>query len=858
MFSNRQSNLKLSRAATWSLVVGLLLVGFAPAVQAQVLEFATVDTTPLSRFGPVDPSNGYPTWLEDANGLVLELCEDTIDLTSTAIDPATGFVFPPCPACVDPLLDLPDPTMPQSFPNNYPDEHFYSLSESLMIESDNTRSIITMAIEGAFDGLGAVVDGEQVVFARYRVRIDNASPGEFYQITYPYGVTYADAELDQGGAAISNINFTNDIFLWKGVPLRSPLSSIMSTFMTSVSPPAPAADGTVFAGDFCGGSPAVGSPFGTNFFSVVGPNAGMVLSTGNTQASANQCNPTDPQMIAAFDAYDARHNQGMTVNDPNYSLLARIPDNCTYSQDFVVLAKPTTKKGVQIDRATYTKDAISTQINVWASSFQGQNIQLDVPGLTSGPVTMCTDGTGNYFAHILAPASFAQPSNITVTNMSDNPPRATTGGLAANVNVADATYDIDAGTLSVTASATDPNQTGASLSLSSGQTLDATGNAVLTLGTPGSCTVPPASISVQSAQGATTSLPVRVISLLPIALADAGGTTVVPIGTAGVSLNGAGSTGLGLSYSWIQTGGPSVAMTGATTTTPTFDFPTTDALLTFELTVTDSSTPPVTNTDVAIVTNTVVAIAGPDQTLTAFPVNGVQLDGSASKGAQVNYTWTQMTGPIATLIDPANPAAPGDGMASPMLMFPLDGGTVTFELTCSGPGGTSTDSISITAPVGAPVADAGADLIVFTGEVVQLDASNSQGIINIDGTGFVWSQTAGDAVSLGTLLADGSISVDPAGPPNIARPAFTFPATPQTLTFQVVVNGPGGSSTALVNVTVDSPFNADTLTPNRARWVENKDKWVVDGTSSVPGPGHSVTCWFGSPSTGVEMGHGPG
>ncbi|MFQ5414895.1 MAG: hypothetical protein ACE5E6_10600, partial [Phycisphaerae bacterium] len=577
-------------------VVAACALGFVVAAagtaRAQVLDFDVTDPAPMARFGPTDPVHGYPMWLEDANGLVLEMCFDTTDVTPPlVIDPETGAVLPPCPACVDPLLDLPNPNLPQSFPDNFPDEHFYELAESIMIEFDNTRSVLTTALEGAFDGLGNVVDGEQIVFVRYRVRVDNATPGQLYQITYPFGVTYAEAEADQAGAAISNINFTNDIFLWKGVPLRDPLSSIQSVFMTSVNPPpaagAPApvdpATGApigpvntqTYLGDFCGGGPATGSPFGTNFFSVVGPDAGIVQSTVNSTRvpSFFQCDPTMPAMVAAFDAYDVYVQTNIDATFPG---LARIADNCTISEDLTILAKPATKLGVQVDRATYTRDLTlgsnSTQINVWASSFENQDIRLTIPGIV-GDIPMCGDGTGHYFSHVLMPSSFIPPIDpatvdpavpgsghptVTVTNFTDTPPRSSTHALNANIQIQKATVDLGANTLAITASVTDPAQSGASLSTGGvGLAVDpaapTVGTATIALGAGACGAVPPASVTVSSSQGGTATAPTTIVGAIPPVLAAAGGTIVVPTGSL-ATLDGTASIGLGLTYSWVQSG----------------------------------------------------------------------------------------------------------------------------------------------------------------------------------------------------------------------------------------------------------------------------------------------------------------
>ena len=69
-----------------------------------------------------------------------------------------------------------------------------------------------------------------------------------------------------------------------------------------------------------------------------------------------------------------------------------------------------------------------------------------------------------------------------------------------------------------------------------------------------------------------------------------------------MTLNGNGSTdtdGTIASYSWAQTGGTAVTLTGANTATPSFTAPIGPATLTFELTVTDNDG--ATDTDTVVV-----------------------------------------------------------------------------------------------------------------------------------------------------------------------------------------------------------------------------------------------------------------
>ena len=61
---------------------------------------------PLAKFGPVNPVHGFPDYYQDSMGLALKPCLD-------AVCGGGGFA-------------LPDPSLPLSFPSNFPVEVFYS------------------------------------------------------------------------------------------------------------------------------------------------------------------------------------------------------------------------------------------------------------------------------------------------------------------------------------------------------------------------------------------------------------------------------------------------------------------------------------------------------------------------------------------------------------------------------------------------------------------------------------------------------------------------------------------------------------------------------------------------------------
>ncbi len=172
----------------------------------------------------------------------------------------------------------------------------------------------------------------------------------------------------------------------------------------------------------------------------------------------------------------------------------------------------------------------------------------------------------------------------------------------------------------------------------------------------------------------TVNINVQIRNKLPAA--DAGGDLQVNEG-ASVQLAGSGTDpeNQPLSYQWVQVGGPSVTLTGASSAVPTFTAPAVGPgggivteTLTFQLTVTDVQPPSycggsVSGTDtvqviVGNVNTSPVADAGDTQTV--FEDDAVTLDGSGSTdpdGDALLYAWNQ-TGGSTVLLSDASSSAP--------------------------------------------------------------------------------------------------------------------------------------------------------------------------------------------------------
>ena len=212
------------------------------------------------------------------------------------------------------------------------------------------------------------------------------------------------------------------------------------------------------------------------------------------------------------------------------------------------------------------------------------------------------------------------------------------------------------------------------------------------------------------------------------------------------------------SYSWLQTAGPSVALSSNTAAMPMFTAPAVGpagATLKFTLRVTGCS-PAITSTAVET-TVSVLDVADPNRppvaAATVSPASiytgyAVTLDGSASSdpdGTTLTYFWTQIEG-TAVVLDDANTAMAT--FTAPFAPYP-DGTALKFRLNVSdGTLQSSTDQIvNVLWLNAAPEAAVSCPASVDEGSEFTLDGSGSNdpddGIAS-----YSWSQTLGGPVAV--------------------------------------------------------------------------------------------------------------
>jgi hypothetical protein len=217
-----------------------------------------------------------------------------------------------------------------------------------------------------------------------------------------------------------------------------------------------------------------------------------------------------------------------------------------------------------------------------------------------------------------------------------------------------------------------------------------TASASFTPGTTGSYV-----FELTVSDGLVSSLPdtvnVTVLKLNTAPVADAGNDQNALVGDA-VALDATGSydpDGSTPTFTWTQSSGATVALSGAKSARPIFT-PTASGVLGFTVSVSDGQ---ITAKDTVQVTvddlNQVpVAEAGPDKTVQAG--SAVTLDGAQSSDADgdaISYVWSQASGPVVSLNAP-NTAAPS--------FTPTQAGTYTFSLKVYDGKDTSTpDTVSV-------------------------------------------------------------------------------------------------------------------------------------------------------------------
>ena len=226
--------------------------------------------------GPYTLGTGnFAAWYQDTHGRVLDLCLSRA--RSSRVPSVPGDV----PSYMCTLLPTPevfDDAQPLSFPDNFPDEAFWFTADASLVDAARGIDLTYVsAIEAAF-AAEEPVEGDQVSFARIRIRVDVPSAG-VYTITHPYGVEVFD--VPAGGHRA--INMTRDIGIGAPKTYSGALKGDVGPFLRSRNGPYVETNPDTGAQETFIGDPnlteaVTGSPFNTNYVRIEGPN-GLDLRT---------------------------------------------------------------------------------------------------------------------------------------------------------------------------------------------------------------------------------------------------------------------------------------------------------------------------------------------------------------------------------------------------------------------------------------------------------------------------------------------------------------------------------------------------------------------------------------------------
>jgi hypothetical protein len=468
--------MKYARSFGLRLLSAAVLIGLAPGGQAACpLDGVTpMNIGAPNSIGTPPETTTVPLWVQDSEGLAVEVCPGTDQLNCISLPPD------------DPLGGNPASPEELAFAASigFGEEAFYASAEAL-ITIPAGRALMVSAIEIAYlNGFSSATPPD--TFTRLRIRVDIDEAGT-YVVTTPWGQkTYLVTAADVGPNAINDtvdLPFVADqvgfvgalgpILTWDTFPDDPLLDQYGPPFRFDPpfgdSGPDGVADyiGTLnFVNPVTGGPEHAvkGSPCGTNFFRVEGPNIG---------------------------------GPGIDVVETDlFAVTGKIFNGAS-------LPTPLT-----IDQATYSRSAAG-RVNVFATAPTQATVSFaGGANLPAGDQPMTGDGSGRFFGSVaLTPDAATVPANITVTADNgaidpDNLPTDLTVPLIDLVTITRAEYDYASGDLTIEARSSD---------LATPPTLSALGQTLtgglLTVNT----TVAPPAVTVTSSAGGSATVDVTVI-----------------------------------------------------------------------------------------------------------------------------------------------------------------------------------------------------------------------------------------------------------------------------------------------------------------------------------------------------------
>ena len=230
-----------------------------------------------------------------------------------------------------------------------------------------------------------------------------------------------------------------------------------------------------------------------------------------------------------------------------------------------------------------------------------------------------------------------------------------------------------------------------------------------------------------------------------------------------------------------------------------------------------------------------VADAGPDQLILNQDTMTLDGSGSTDEGVILEYSWHFL---------PAGETFTSSSAIKQLSIWDVTQATFEIELTVTDDrGGQSTDIVTVTVnnQYGVPIADLGAEQIVYAGEVVVLDYSGSYDPDGGDVTGIV-SVVSGEGI---TLSAGASAQTVEFIAPQVTEDTV--------LTFEVTItDDEGDTATAQAAVTVKVP-GIPSASAGTDQSVEANTTVTLDGSASTAPDGESITQYQWTQVSGTSV-----
>jgi hypothetical protein len=411
--------------------------------------------------GPYSPQNGnFAQWYQDTHGRTLDLCLGKA--LSSRVPSTPGVPSYMCTLAV--AAGVFDDNQPTVFPTNFPDEAFWFLADAAIPTAGATALNLryTAALEAAFGG-GDPAPNDQISFARIRIRMDAPVAGT-YTITHPYGVDVF--QVDTPGTKA--INMTRDIGIGSPGNYSGALAGDVGPFLRSVNGPYIETDPTTGIASSYIGDPnlteqVTGSPFNTNFIHVEGPNGidGRTDVFGITGRLSTVVRPTPTivQRATYSRKTGGTGNSGVEAQEDVFSLAP---------------PPPGTSQFVDTDNSTIAM----TEAN----------------------------GTGSWYGQSTANPTLPVNLQVTADNhlaIPQNTPTTVPHALTDLVSIDTANYSLSSGQLTLVASTSDAaTATSLTATGSSGGAIGTlSGDGAIKTLTTGISPIPPAKVTVTSANG---------------------------------------------------------------------------------------------------------------------------------------------------------------------------------------------------------------------------------------------------------------------------------------------------------------------------------------------------------------------